>query len=82
MIRILRMGSLVTLMGDYGNVQNSSSANFNTGSWIIIATQLAVALLSNLFLYLNMNTRVGFSMAQTISIIEWHVHTCLGNVHA
>jgi potassium channel subfamily K len=37
------------------------------------ATQLAIALLSNLFIYLNMARRVRFSIAQAIAVIGWHV---------
>jgi potassium channel subfamily K len=41
--------------------------------WLIAinALQLAIALISNLFLLLNMAKRVSFSIAQPITIIGW-----------
>ncbi|SPO04904.1 related to TOK1 - voltage-gated, outward-rectifying K+ channel [Cephalotrichum gorgonifer] len=48
--------------------------------WLIIvnAIQLAVALLSNAFLLLNMTRRVRFSIAQPITIVGWYVSSiCL-----
>ncbi|KAG5950369.1 hypothetical protein E4U53_005193 [Claviceps sorghi] len=43
--------------------------------WLIIvnAVQLAVALISNAFLLLNMTKRVRFSIAQPITIVGWYV---------
>ncbi|KAL2069586.1 hypothetical protein VTL71DRAFT_14265 [Oculimacula yallundae] len=44
-------------------------------SWLIgiNAAQLAIALISNLFLLLNMARRVRFSIAQPITIIGWYI---------
>ena len=47
-------------------------ANFNNRLIGVNATQLAVALISNLFLFLNMAGRVRFSIAQCIVIVGWY----------
>jgi len=49
-----------------------SLANFNNRLIGVNAAQLAVALISNLFLFLNMAGRVRFSIAQCIIIIGWY----------
>ena len=43
----------------------------------INAIQLTLALLSNLFLYLNMTRRIRFSVAQAIAITGWYIHAYL-----
>jgi hypothetical protein len=42
----------------------------------INAAQLVVALISNLFLLLNMARRVRFAIAQPIIIIGWYARLC------
>ncbi|KAI1158271.1 voltage-gated potassium channel [Nemania serpens] len=48
-------------------------------SWLLAinAVQLAIAVISNLFLLLNMTKRVRFSIAQPITIIGWYISSLL-----
>lgn len=55
-------------------VQHAHSANtllYARRLTIVNAIQLAVALVSNAFLLLNMTKRIRFSIAQPITIIGW-----------
>ena len=44
-------------------------------AWLIVvnAVQLAVAVIANLFLLLNMTKRVRFSVAQPVTIVGWYL---------
>ncbi|KAL2755547.1 hypothetical protein ACRALDRAFT_2027276 [Sodiomyces alcalophilus JCM 7366] len=48
-------------------------------TWLIVinAVQLAVALIANLFLFMNMTRRVRFSVAQPITIVGWYISSIL-----
>ncbi|KJK81744.1 hypothetical protein H634G_03006 [Metarhizium anisopliae BRIP 53293] len=66
--------------------QNVDDAVFiQDPAWLTIvnAIQLAVALVSNAFLLLNMTKRVRFSIAQPITIIGWYISAiCLLSLNA
>lgn len=58
--------------GAISTVGSVSLANFDNRLIGVNAAQLAVALISNLFLFLNMAGRVRFSIAQCIIIVGWY----------
>ncbi|KAH8655153.1 hypothetical protein BGZ60DRAFT_568232 [Tricladium varicosporioides] len=69
--RALKLGDEDKALDSY--INNPKWQGFNPKLTGINAAQLAVACISNLYLFLNMAGRVRFSIAQSIVIIGWYL---------
>ncbi|CAG9951038.1 unnamed protein product [Clonostachys rosea f. rosea IK726] len=65
------------LLGPGGNIQTAPTVPNPSWLKIVNAVQLAIAVVSNFVLFLNMARRVRFSIAQPITIVGWYISAIL-----